>query len=240
MSYILDALRKADQQRQHGTVPTLQTSPTVAAAPAKTIFSFNGWIVFSLVIAAGVVGWLRPLQMDSSSPTEKSASSKPYDPRRDQAESSLPSGLDSSPLSAVPPTPSQMAAKIDEPSESPPISPAATKAMPIPPESLIGAPPPVTSPAHDKQIVSSQTETGQVQRVMSMSELPSSVRQGVPKLSISFHAYSDKPVDRRVILNNELLRQGELLKSGLIVEQIIPDGVILGHKGYRFHLGLRQ
>jgi hypothetical protein len=35
MSYILDALKKSEQQRQRGAAPTLLAAPAIAAAPRR-------------------------------------------------------------------------------------------------------------------------------------------------------------------------------------------------------------
>ncbi len=74
---------------------------------------------------------------------------------------------------------------------------------------------------------------------MSPSDLPSPLREEIPNITISFHVYSSKPADRRVMINNELLRQGDGFPPGLVVEQITPDGVVIGYKGFRFRRGVR-
>ncbi len=58
-------------------------------------------------------------------------------------------------------------------------------------------------------------------------------------ITISFHAYSNNPGERRVMINGNMARQGEPLADGLSLEQITPDGVILDYKGFRFHHGIR-
>jgi len=69
---------------------------------------------------------------------------------------------------------------------------------------------------------------------MTFAELPLSVQQDIPKLSILFHLYSGNPKDRLVGINNRTLREGDSVEPGLVLEQIIPDGMILNYKGYRF------
>ena len=50
---------------------------------------------------------------------------------------------------------------------------------------------------------------------------------------------ASQPADRITMINDKLLRQGDLLAPGLRLEQITADGVILSYKGYRFHHGVR-
>jgi general secretion pathway protein B len=65
------------------------------------------------------------------------------------------------------------------------------------------------------------------------------MRGEIPKLSIAFLAYSGNPSERRAMINGEMLKQGDMLAPGLSLEEIAPDGVILGYKGYRFRRGVR-
>ena len=58
-------------------------------------------------------------------------------------------------------------------------------------------------------------------------------------MTISVHAYSGNPGDRLVGINNRLLREGGYLVPGLKLEQITPDGMIFGYKGYSFRRGLK-
>ena len=71
------------------------------------------------------------------------------------------------------------------------------------------------------------------------AELPLSIQQEIPKLSIMFHLYSGKPKDRLVGINDRMLREGDSVEPGLVLEQITPDGMILIYKGYRFLRGPR-
>jgi general secretion pathway protein B len=41
------------------------------------------------------------------------------------------------------------------------------------------------------------------------------------------------------MINETMLRQGDSIAPGLRLEQITPDGVVLGYKGYRFQRGVR-
>ena len=71
-----------------------------------------------------------------------------------------------------------------------------------------------------------------------MNELPVSIQQELPALSISVHAYSAKPADRLVGINNRMLHEGDEVAPGLKLEQITPDGMILNYKGTSFRRGV--
>ncbi len=74
---------------------------------------------------------------------------------------------------------------------------------------------------------------------MTLAELPPSIQQELPKLAILFHLYSGNPRDRLVGINDRMLREGDAVEPGLVLEQITPDGMILTYKGYRFQRGSR-
>lgn len=67
MSYILDALRKSDQQRQRGTAPTLLTAPPLlmeTRQPRVVVY----WVLGAILLSAGIaIGWFNPWQHAASS-----------------------------------------------------------------------------------------------------------------------------------------------------------------------------
>jgi len=75
-------------------------------------------------------------------------------------------------------------------------------------------------------------------KVLAMSELPPAIQQEIPPLSISVHAYSSKPADRIVGINDKLLREGGIVPPGLTLDEVTPDGMVFSFKGYRFKRGL--
>ncbi|WP_161626934.1 general secretion pathway protein GspB [Sulfuricella denitrificans] len=77
------------------------------------------------------------------------------------------------------------------------------------------------------------------QKVVPMAELPLPIQQEIPAMTIPLHAYSSKPRDRLVSINDRMLREGESLTPGLRLEQITKDGLIFSYKGYRFQRGVQ-
>ena len=104
----------------------------------------------------------------------------------------------------------------------------------MPQGSVIIAPSDGASPIPVSPAVKGTSDSRPEKRVLAVSELPASIQQEVGKLAISFHVYASNPSERRVMINNALMLQGEALESGFTVEQINPEGVILGYRGYRF------
>jgi general secretion pathway protein B len=64
MSYILDALKKSDQQRQRGATPTLPSAQATTAVPKQSSSVFYGVLAAVLLCAGIAIGWLHPWQAE--------------------------------------------------------------------------------------------------------------------------------------------------------------------------------
>ncbi len=58
----------------------------------------------------------------------------------------------------------------------------------------------------------------------------------LPDLRIDIHVYSQAPEDRFVFINMSKHREQSRLSEGPVVEEITPDGVVLNHQGTSFFL----
>src|ERR1035437_10685413 len=85
MSYILDALRKSDQQRQRGAAPTLLLGQAAAVAPKQPALLSYGLLALVLLGAGIAIGWLRPWQPEPASPAPVAIAAKPPEPGQSQA-----------------------------------------------------------------------------------------------------------------------------------------------------------
>lgn len=241
MSYILEALKKSDQQRQQGATPTLTSVQIPAEETRPRTLS---WIVLpaAILFVAGIlIGWLQPWKTEPARPPVAEISAAPA-PAVQASPSPAPASVPAAPPEALPartaPLQATPAAAIvaTPPNPGAPARPAlaalATPAAsgPAPQESVAAADPvPATSKA---PAVAEQKPIPKV-------ELPPAIRQELPKLSVSIHAYSGKPAKRVVSVNDQLLYEGDTLTPGLILEQITPDGMIFSYKGFRFSQGLQ-
>jgi general secretion pathway protein B len=243
MSYILDALRKSDQQRQRGAPPTLLAVQATAVAPKQPALLAYGLLAAVLVGAGIVIGWLRPWQPEQAAPGRaESVAAKPLESTPRQP-APAPSEMAPQPKpepklqsatrpAQAAPAPSEMA-----PQPKPELTARAKPETDGPPREADAAAPRGTAPP--ERPVDTAADAAGVQTVISMAELPLSVRQELPAMTISVHAYSANPGSRLVGIDNRILREGEYVIPGLKLEQITPDGMIFGYKGYRFHRGVK-
>jgi len=71
-----------------------------------------------------------------------------------------------------------------------------------------------------------------------MSELPVDVQRDLPAMQVMVHAYSARPGERMVGINNKLWHEGDEVAPGLKLEQITSEGMILNFKGHVFRRGV--
>jgi general secretion pathway protein B len=64
--------------------------------------------------------------------------------------------------------------------------------------------------------------------------LPLEVEGRLPAFFVTAHIYDTDSSKRFVVLNSLKYTEGETTREGLKVEDILPDGVVLGFEGHRF------
>lgn len=69
-----------------------------------------------------------------------------------------------------------------------------------------------------------------------LSSLPEVFRSSLPPLEVNIHVYSTVEAQRILYINNRPVQQGERIQAGVMVEEIVQDGVILRFRGQRFKL----
>jgi succinoglycan biosynthesis transport protein ExoP len=77
-------------------------------------------------------------------------------------------------------------------------------------------------------------------RIYNLDELPSSVKQDLPNLSISVFIYSDDASSRMARINGQMMREGEYLIAGLKLEKITLKGPIFRFQNYCFSVKQMQ
>lgn len=78
------------------------------------------------------------------------------------------------------------------------------------------------------------------QGISALSQLPASLQNALPSISIAGHIYADEPAARMVMINGKITHEGDTVASGLTLEGITSDGIILMFQGTRFHMGVFQ
>ena len=220
MSYILDALKRADAERQHGTVPSLHTRQVTTPALQNTSGAQNRrWLtagaVLILAAAAAVGGWFwrapsndAPRQADAQIALTSPVANPPPLPTL-AAPAPLPVPVPA-PVTATPVAPKPKPEPAPKP-EAPPRRIAAPKPAP---------PPPAAAPAE----------------LPLLSELPENIRRQIPAMAINGVVYSDNPGQRVLLVNQQVLTQGSQAVPDVKLEEIRPHSSVFSFQGTRFRL----
>jgi general secretion pathway protein B len=214
MSYILDALRRAEAERERGTVPSIHAQPAFAAArPADAPVKSRLWIGVTVigVLLALVAAILLYLLLGRSSPVNEAA----------PPVSTPPATTAATPAPVVPATPAPAVAV------APPVQTApqpVRKTRPVPPAAK------PASGATSLPEAPARTED----RVYAMNELPDDIRRQLPALSVGGSMYSPVAANRLVIINGQVLHEGERITPDLVVQQIKLKAAVLAFRSYRF------
>ena len=73
-------------------------------------------------------------------------------------------------------------------------------------------------------------------QLQSWFELPQELRNKLDLPRLDVHVYSEEPQGRFILVNLKKYREGERLPSGLVVEEILPDGMVMSYQGERFRV----
>ena len=228
MSYILDALRKSEEQRRRGTVPDVLAVQRMSKNKANENRFLSFFLLAVLLLnACLLIWWLSPWHPtrheaaggNTNVPGSKTTAVSPANPTKQNLQGGPASKAHAAMRKEGTGTASNGRADTGS---------ALSVSMPQPPGK---------QPASDLQTGNLRPDG--VQKLISLNELPLSIQQSLPELSISVHYYVSNPASRMVNVNNRTMREGEELTSGLKLEEITQDGAIFSYQDYRFHIGLK-
>jgi len=229
MSYILDALKRADAERERGQVPGLNAQPAgPAGEPAGGAGRWIWWLGGAAIAAAGLVWWRMAPPSVGPSPSVQppvaavAVAPMAVTPAPAPAPAPAPVVAPAARVAAVPAPPSPMAVRPAGASVSPPAPAPAPVAVPA-----AGAPSAASA-------ASGPATT--TQRVYAIRELPDDVRNALPKLSVSGSVYSGNAAQRVLILNGQVFTEGGSPAPDLTIERIGPKAAVMNFRGTRYTL----
>jgi general secretion pathway protein B len=230
MSFILDALKKSESDRQRQGGPAL--FEVKVAPPRNPLPPWAVAIAVLFVANLGVVGWLllphAAPPAESAAPTRAGARAEAAPPT---TAASLPAAV---PAAAVPvaPVAAKAAASGVPPAASPPTRSASNVPAAAPPAAdEDDAPAEEPPPAGSLGRVKRGTEAG----VPLYQQLAAGQGSQLPQLRLDLHAYAEHATDRWVLINMHKLHEGDSLE-GVQVERITPEGAVLSYQGTQFLL----
>lgn len=257
MSYILEALKRADREREQGHVPGLHSQQaSYLEAPADDeprVSPALGWVLGGATLAGlGAAGWLwlqdEPAPAPSAAPplaARQPAAVRPGNvptvpPVPPVAVAAAPAALPAAPPPALRLEPPRPLPKPKVPVAAPaqPEVPPAPAPVPLPGSTapIARAPAPAAAvgavPAAAPRVPAASLPNAA--KAAAPGPMPEEVRRELPALGISGSVYSDRPADRMLIVNGQVLRERDELAPGFMLERIQPKSAIVLHKGQRY------
>ena len=224
MSFILDALKKSESDRQRQSGPALYE---VKVAPPRG--GLPPWAVAVVILLA--INLMIGLWMLLRHP-----------PARPAGETAAAAAPVAAPLPAPPAT---------SPITAPAVAPAAPAPIVAAQAAPVGAGAPGTDIGHADSLTpedfapasepAGSALGGHVRRgtgtgVPLYQDAAATPGTQIPQLRLDLHAYAARPQDRFVMINMHKVREGDTLPEGVRVDSITPDGAILSYKGSSFLL----
>lgn len=232
MSYILDALRKADSERERGEIPGLHAQTAASLDDSAPPSSVNQKLVWAVVALTAVLVLVLSWLIWGRSETQPE---RPPMPPEQAAMGMRPAPPPTAPQGMAPPVTPPVAGLYPPVNTPPPVAQTqpvtAAPAVPaLQPQAVVAAPP---QPKTEVPIArkAAATEESKLYRLM---DLPESVRKDLPTLTIGGAMYSETASQRMLIINSQVLHEGDKISNDLTLEGIQLKSAIFRFRTYRY------
>jgi general secretion pathway protein B len=219
MSFILDALRKSEIERQRQSGPSMAEFP-IAREDRRLPIAL---IAIGFLLAVNLAVILFFMLRGEREPAVEAAPAESAAPA--PAANAPPAGTTAAP---APPPQGALQSQFGDATvlEEPPAiyyDDAATLPPDAPDPTLVpDAPAPGPSVVYEDAPPTQAPAGG--------------VPQGLPELSVDLHIFAADPAKRAVFINGRRYTQGAQIAEGPVVEEITRDGAVLSWRGQRFVL----
>ncbi|MGB5325120.1 MAG: general secretion pathway protein GspB [Pseudomonadales bacterium] len=244
MSFILDAIKKSEDERQRSKGPDVYS---LQAGAARHRQPAPAWarallLLLSMVLLVFIASWLWPRLHDQFAAGQAQAL------RGNAQQPASQQSLQQPSQQSLQPPPHQ-------PSQQPSQQPGQAALQQVSQEranqagahsgegySQAGQIPvdPVSAQAGEFQagsrLYASDDPLPPRHLVKELWEFPADYQSTVPDLKFSFHVFSKAPEKRTIIINGRRLREGQMITSQLRLRSITDTGVICHYRGQFFHV----
>jgi general secretion pathway protein B len=245
MSYILEALKKAQAERQLGNAPTIHAPAPSYAAPRAGQGAQRRYLALGVgvVVIAAAVALLWP-RLAGEAPVRRAAVTPPaavpatapatvpatVPATAPVATPAPPAAVIPAPAPVVQPAPAPAPAPVAEarpvrakPAPAPAVSTALSSPQPSP-QQREAAPAPATvapQPVGDDQL-------------RTLQQLPDTLQREIPKVAFGGYIYSPTPGESLLLVDKMLRREGEEVAPGLVLERLTPKAAVMNYRGTRY------
>ena len=265
MSYILDALRRADAERERGAVPSLHAQQ-YASLPSdeeprrgpKPLV----WVVIGL--SAALIAALAWTFFGRETPPVVAArvpepvlsppAAVPAPPIPAPVAASAPTGAVAA-SAAVATAPVEASKPVRKPVRRPPPAtapgtqpdgsrmPSTASPGPAAPR---GADMATVARGNDAATATRNADAGAAPhpaegggdaRIYALRDLPEEIRRTLPNVAVGGSTYSTDRASRMLMINGQIFHEGDVVSNGLVLQQIKPRGAVFSFKGFRYETG---
>jgi len=226
MSFILDALKKSETERQQQGSSEFASVPTSSDEPGtpRWLWVLGGLLAINLAVLLGVL-----LRNDLPAASAVATAPVAASPAAAAPGAAATPGATAEPAMQLT-AGASFAEKLEQARERRPApvgsaEPASSAAAQMPE--------PVSEPA---TAVAAPDPRLSLRALPTAGELIANGTIRLPELHLDIHVYSDSPADRFVFINMVRHREGSRLAEGPLVKEITPEGVILDYSGTEFLL----
>jgi general secretion pathway protein B len=244
MSFILDALKKSELERQRQALPGLIDAGMSAVRPRLPVWALVLGILLGINVIVLGVFLFRHERTGSAAPAASTAAAGVATAPIEAANSVHPAPAGPAPFSPMDSTPIY-APEIPIAEDGASASGGSTnrsagRSHPA------GAPQsPRAAPGGDalrrgRDAAADAAGSDSDEVLPTITELNLGDSQALPELHLDVHVFAVNAADRFVYINNRKYREGASLTEGPLVERIRRDGVVLDYQGLRFLLPRQQ
>jgi|GEM_PF-1572039 len=246
MSYILEALKKSEQQRQQEkTMPQLHDLQPVPVPYAQEKPKQTNWLYLAAIFALLGIGityflyiryqgstsaqvprvTIRPLAVQSNFGNEKP------DVRN---QTDQPTAL--SVQTETQPLPEQTATASKSQQDLNPAKDATASQLTEEDTEVIEPAPLYTEGDLPTTQPLPKTIPSKYASIPFLEELSVSFQKQVPELKLAGHVYSPDPALRMILINSRIVRENDIIEKDFVLDEITPEGVVLRYGDTRFRL----
>ena len=244
MSYILDALRRADAERERGAVPSIHAQqfgqlPTEDEpdSPPRRLH----WIVAGLVVVlVALLAWILLGRDAARSPVAAPiASVTPVAPVAGAATpppAAAPAAIAPAVPAAIPPHATPPAVATDS-RVAGPFKPSHRPVRAAPPAPLARAAEPGAPVAERPASAAAAREPAESTKVVAQRDLPAEIRKGMPTITVNGSTYSSDQSSRMLMIGGQIFHEGDPVVGGVVLRQIKPRAAVFAYRGYLYEVG---
>ncbi|HEY8160066.1 MAG TPA: general secretion pathway protein GspB [Methylobacter sp.] len=250
MSFILNALRKSEQERQ-ALQPENVTDKILLPRPQQGRSKATKLLVFlfiaNVLVISGIVWYVRNNLMSTPGTDTPAVAPRLAQDTKPEPEVIAEPAQPEKPVQNAQSDITSIAELIDKEktAQAPlPVKPVVAKKTPaeaVKQVAITDNPEPqIQNALAIAPAVKTQADTPEAIAVTSdtpyLSDLPAGFRQKVPKFTINVFVYSQSPEERFVMVDMVKYKPGQQIKDAMLLKEILPDGFVVEYQNQAFKI----